>query len=83
MAFSQGVFTRGPRPVRAITKEARAAGIAPRTLIRARYAMRLIATRQGWTVDGYWIRRLPETADVAQKDARVGDGILLRSDYSR
>jgi hypothetical protein len=76
MAFLQGALARGPRPARAILKEARAAGIAPRTLIRAKYAMHLLVAHQGWTDDGYWIWRLPVTDGVAQKDARSGDGIL-------
>jgi hypothetical protein len=76
MAFLQGALARGPRPARVLLQESRAAGIAPRTLIRAKYALHLIATHQGWTDDGYWIWSLPEMTGVVQKDARRGDGIL-------
>ena len=66
----------GPRPARVILQEAQGAGIAPRTLIRAKYAVHLIATHQGWTDDGYWLWSLPEITDTAQKDAKLRDGIL-------
>jgi hypothetical protein len=65
MAFLQGALAQGHRPARSLLQEARAAGIAPRTLIRAKYALHLIATHQGWTEDGYWTWSLPETAGVA------------------
>jgi hypothetical protein len=77
MAFLLGVLARGPRPARVLLQEARAKGIAPRTLIRAKYAVHLIATHHGWTDDGSWIWSLPATAEVAQKDANSRPGILL------
>jgi hypothetical protein len=77
LAFLQNVLARGPRPARVIPQEASSAGIAPRTLVRARDAVHLIATHQGWTADGYWVWRLPETADAAQKDAISWPGVLL------
>lgn len=70
VAFLEIALARGPRPARVLMQEASAAGIAPRTLIRAKYALHLIATHQGWTDDGYWLWSMPETAGVAQKDAR-------------
>jgi hypothetical protein len=79
MAFLQRALAQGSRPARALLQEARAAGIAPRTLVRAKYALHLIVTHQGWTDDGYWIWNLPERAGVPQKDAISHLGILLRS----
>jgi hypothetical protein len=51
----QGALARGPRPARAILQGAWSAGVAPRTLIRARQALQLLVTQQGWADDGVWI----------------------------
>jgi len=60
----RAALKEGERPVREMEREARAHGIAPRTLRRARKQLQVVSKRVGYGADGEWKWHLPEGAAI-------------------
>lgn len=58
--FLREVLSRGPRPAKDVKSEARSAGIAERTLDRAKSRMGVRAQKHGFTESSTWLWELPE-----------------------
>jgi AAA domain/Domain of unknown function (DUF3854) len=69
-SFLTKLLSGGPKAAKDVKQEAKTAGIAERTLIRARYIIGVTSNRVGGTgKDGYWEWELPNAPKDAIKDA--------------
>jgi hypothetical protein len=79
--FLRDKLANGPVPAREGEEDARALGIAPRTLKRARKRLRVIARRESDGADGRgrWLWSLPQGGQEPRKGAKENDGPLAPS----
>lgn len=80
--FLRQVLADGPRPAKDTTKEAEEAGIARRTLWRAKTALDVVADREGEAGKrgaGKWVWRLPDRVYSASTSKGENNGTLNHS----
>jgi hypothetical protein len=62
------VLSGGPQPAADLKDRAKADGIKPRTLDRAKAALEVQATREGYASDGRWMWAMPHSAPTTSKE---------------
>lgn len=71
-AWLRDALANGARPAKEVKQEAESDGIKPRTLDRAKKALGLISTREGYASEGRWVWSLPHSAPTNPKNATLG-----------
>ena len=83
-SFLRDELSGGPKPARDVKKAARDAGIAERTLDRAKQRAGVVAKREGGLADrGRWMWALAKSANVSEEAGASEPGALSRNGLSK
>ena len=69
-AWLRDVLSSGPQPAAEVKAQAKADGIAERTLLRAKDSLGVQSEREGYASKGRWMWFLPHSAPTSPKDAK-------------
>jgi hypothetical protein len=78
-AFLRQHLTSHPVPAGILIKDAKAVGIASRTLHRAKDALGVQVQRQGWGQGGRWLWAGPKKQELAARTALATGGMYKRA----